>query len=151
MKMMGIFLMVVLVGAMAGPADALQGNRGGERMMQDCPMGTGMRAMDRQAERRMDESWMQRMGIRGEQRSRMMAMNREFQQSQDAHRDRLMTMQREMERLMAADPPDEEAVRSLHQRMSEEERAMLMNHSRWRNEVHEMLTPEQRERMRTPE
>jgi Spy/CpxP family protein refolding chaperone len=151
MKRTGIFLIVMLAGTMAGPVDALQGSRGSDRMMQDCPMGTGMRAMDRQAERRMDESWMQRMGIRGEQRSRMMAMNQEFRESQDAHRERLMTMQREMERLMAMDPPDEDAIRGLHQRMGEEERAMLMNHARWRNQIHEMLTPEQRERMRTPE
>jgi len=142
--------------AVAGSYGERQGGMGygsgmgpgmGAMMTEDCPMG-GM-GMGRHGDRMMmSPGAMHRLDLDEDQRERMREMRREQMVEHAERQARMLELREDMDALLREEQPDPDAVEDLHARMAEHHGRMLADRVRMRNAMHDLMTDEQRERMR---
>ena len=157
--------LVLLLGAgtvgIAGAQGMMGGGMhgGGEgSMMQDCPMmGGDSGGMQGMMGPGMDMSgkgmhggmgMMQGLDLDDDQQASMRERRSEHRHQQFGRMAEMMDLREEMHALMQAERPDPDAVRELHGRMAEIHGDMMADRIRLRNDMHDMLTDEQRRQMR---
>lgn len=143
---------------MGGRGGGMQGMMGGGQ----GPMMGGMRGMHDGGMGMMQGSGMGMsgpgmqgsMGMMGglkldsEQQAQLRELRSEYRREQFARMADMLDLRDEMHALMAEQRPDPEAVRELHGRMADLRGDMMADRIRMRNDIEDMLTDEQRQRMR---
>lgn len=87
------------------------------------------------------------LGLDDDQQARLRELCSQHRQKHSSRMSDMQDLREEMHTLMAKERPDPEAVRELHGRMADLHGKMMADHIRMRNEMHDTLTDEQRERM----
>lgn len=152
-------------------AQGMQGMMGGgmhgggqDGKMQDCPMmgggpggmpgmkggmgmpGKGMPGMGMGMHPGM--GMMRGLELDEEQQTQLRERRSEYRHQQFPRKAEMMDLREEMHALMHAERPDPDAVREVHGRMADLHGDMLAERIRLRNDLQDMLTDEQRHRMR---
>ncbi|ABI56735.1 Spy/CpxP family protein refolding chaperone [Alkalilimnicola ehrlichii MLHE-1] len=140
-------------------AQGIQG--GGMGMMQDCPMmGGASGGMQGTMSRGMHGGGQGGMGMHGgvgmmrgldldeDQQAQLRERRSEHRHKQFRRMAEMMDLREEMQALLGAERPDPDAVRELHDRMADLHGDMMVDRIRLRNDMQDILTDEQRERMR---
>jgi len=117
-----------------GPGMMMGGGQGG---MMPCPLMGGMGAMGGAAAMLDDE-----------QLSTLREMRKAHRSAYFERMGEMMNLREEMLLLMQADRPDSEEVKTLHGQMADLHGEMMADEVRMRNQMQDLLTDEQRERMR---
>ncbi len=117
-----------------GPGMMMGGGQGG---MMPCPLMGGMGAMGGAAAMLDDE-----------QLSTLREMRKAHRSAHFERMGEMMNLREEMLLLMQADRPDSEEVKTLHGQMADLHGEMMADEVRMRNQMQDLLTDEQRERMR---
>lgn len=126
---------------------------GQDGMMQGCPMmGGDSGGMKGKTHGGMKDhggmDMMRQLDLDEDQHARMRERRSEHRHEQFRRKAEMMDLREEMQALIHSERPDPEAVRELHDRMADLHGDMMADRIRLRNDMHGMLSDEQRKRMR---